>query len=350
MEQLNKKGFFSVSIIYSFLILFILLMLGIVSSYVVRDTLIGSVVKKAQENLAGETATVLNYAETLKLNTPPTNTTVTAPGRVAATTNEGLIIGPNDDYGDTTYYYRGAVTNNYVSFAGLTWRIIRINGDGTIRMILDDYIDTTGSEWNTNNSSKVYATAISYVTYSNSTIKTTLENWYDENIGSNTTYSDKVAISKFCSDKSHTWTAASTSNQMFAPYNRIYPNGAVTNAAPIMTCPNSSDIYNLNVGLITIDEMSFAGGGINLPNTNYYLYNSNLTTPAYWRTMTPCYWNGDGTLRAHVVSATNGSSNWGYLNTLFGVRPVISLNTDVEITTESPTNPGTSSNPYVIDN
>ena len=35
----------------------------------------------------------------------------------------------------TSYYYRGSVTNNYVSFAGLTWRIIRTNGDGTIRII-----------------------------------------------------------------------------------------------------------------------------------------------------------------------------------------------------------------------
>ena len=34
-----------------------------------------------------------------------------------------------------TYYYRGAVKNNYVSFAGFIWRIIRRNGDGSIRMI-----------------------------------------------------------------------------------------------------------------------------------------------------------------------------------------------------------------------
>ena len=39
-----------------------------------------------------------------------------------------------DDYGDT-YYYRGKVDNNYVSFAGFIWRIVRINGDGSIRLI-----------------------------------------------------------------------------------------------------------------------------------------------------------------------------------------------------------------------
>ena len=50
-----------------------------------------------------------------------------------ATTDEGLFMA-EDDEGES-YYYRGAVKNNYVSFAGLTWRIIRRNGDGAIRMI-----------------------------------------------------------------------------------------------------------------------------------------------------------------------------------------------------------------------
>ena len=50
-----------------------------------------------------------------------------------ATTDEGLFMA-EDDEGES-YYYRGAAKNNYVSFAGFTWRIIRRNGDGSIRMI-----------------------------------------------------------------------------------------------------------------------------------------------------------------------------------------------------------------------
>ena len=50
-----------------------------------------------------------------------------------ATTDEGLFMA-EDDEGES-YYYRGAVKNNYVSFAGFVWRIIRRNGDGSIRMI-----------------------------------------------------------------------------------------------------------------------------------------------------------------------------------------------------------------------
>ena len=50
-----------------------------------------------------------------------------------ATTDEGLFMTEDDE--GASYYYRGAVKNNYVSFAGFIWRIIRRNGDGSIRMI-----------------------------------------------------------------------------------------------------------------------------------------------------------------------------------------------------------------------
>ena len=50
-----------------------------------------------------------------------------------ATTDEGLFMTEDDE--GASYYYRGAVKNNYVSFAGFTWRIIRRNGDGSVRMI-----------------------------------------------------------------------------------------------------------------------------------------------------------------------------------------------------------------------
>ena len=50
-----------------------------------------------------------------------------------ATTDEGLFTADDDD--GASYYYRGAIKNNYVSFAGFMWRIIRRNGDGSIRLI-----------------------------------------------------------------------------------------------------------------------------------------------------------------------------------------------------------------------
>ena len=47
--------------------------------------------------------------------------------------DKGLYQG-TDDYG-TTYYYRGNVKNNNVYFAGFYWQIVRINGDGSIRLM-----------------------------------------------------------------------------------------------------------------------------------------------------------------------------------------------------------------------
>ena len=41
----------------------------------------------------------------------------------------------NTEDNKVTYYFRGAVENNYVSFAGFYWRIIRINEDGSVRLV-----------------------------------------------------------------------------------------------------------------------------------------------------------------------------------------------------------------------
>ena len=53
-----------------------------------------------------------------------------------ANTKEGLIKG-QDDYG-TSYYFRGNINNNYIKINDMLFRIVRINGDGTIRIILDE--------------------------------------------------------------------------------------------------------------------------------------------------------------------------------------------------------------------
>ena len=65
--------------------------------------------------------------------------TMNADGSVNVTDGEdtyGYLCKAKDAYGDS-YYYRGNVTNNYVKFAGFYWRIVRINGDGTVRVIYD---------------------------------------------------------------------------------------------------------------------------------------------------------------------------------------------------------------------
>jgi hypothetical protein len=49
-----------------------------------------------------------------------------------------------DDYG-TSYYFRGNITNNFVSFAGMCWRIVRVTGDGSIKLALYNYNPNSAS-------------------------------------------------------------------------------------------------------------------------------------------------------------------------------------------------------------
>ena len=77
--------------------------------------------------------------------------TINSDGTVAASGKEatdGYVCSASDTYG-TSYYYRGNVTNNFVKFADKYWRIIRINGDGTVRVIYDGTSAHTNGESST---------------------------------------------------------------------------------------------------------------------------------------------------------------------------------------------------------
>ena len=73
----------------------------------------------------------------LKTNNTVTNNLSTIPGKESSGESEAIISTTEDDYG-TSYYFRGAVENNYVTYSGMCWRIVRVQGDGTIKLILSD--------------------------------------------------------------------------------------------------------------------------------------------------------------------------------------------------------------------
>ena len=139
-----------------------------------------------------------------------------------ATTDEGIQQVSDGMYGGTSYYWRGAATTNYLKFGGYCWRIIRINGDGTIRLIYDgttchangtsttDSIAVANTAYNSSYNKSEYVgwkyteglqRPNSTVEGTDSPIKTALENWYNNNIGNNTTYASKVADGKYCNDR-----------------------------------------------------------------------------------------------------------------------------------------------------
>ena len=266
--------------------------------------------------------------------------------------------------GGTTYYYTGN-PNNWVQFGtnssgqSLYWRIIRINGDGTIRMIYQGTgFNTTGtatqigtSEFNSsyNNNMYVgfkYTSGQVHGTGTNSTILNTLNNWYASNLADEAEYLDGNA--GFCGDRrlsSGTGIGNTTATYM--------PNTRISNSSPSLTC-ELSDVYTISgsssgngalqypIGLVTADEAMLSG----LPNsdstdTTSYLYTARL----YW-TMSPSWYHYDRSRGAYVYSVHSS----GYLesdsivsSTYYGVRPVINLHTDVSLTGS-----GTTSDPFVV--
>ena len=278
--------------------------------------------------------------------------------KVSSDTNgKGLYYtSTNTEDNKVTYYFRGAVDNNYVSFANNTWRIVRINEDGTVRLIKQDSIGTSKFNSSSNDAAYVgymYGTAGSttyaatHANTNSSTIKTALDTWYQNNL---TSYSSLIADSGFCGDRSlYSGTGIGTTNTSYGAFGRLS-----INIKPQFKCPQSNDLYTTAtttkgnkaltypISLITVDEVAYAGGVYGEVNREYYLTNGDL----FW-TMSPyysdshagvSYVHGNGYVRSDGVDG-------GDMGGVIGVRPAINLKSTVEITSGGN---GTLNNPYVI--
>ncbi len=276
-----------------------------------------------------------------------------------ATTNEG-VYKTEDDWGES-YYFRGAVGNNWVKFAGYYWRIIRINGDGSIRLIYNGTSTaTTGtstqistSAFNSSYNDNMY---VGYMYASNqvhglgnsSTIKGVLDNWYNSNL---TSHADKISKEAgFCGDREPSTNSSSSNGSGGTGTTTTYYGGyirLISNKSPNLKCKNSSDLYTVSgsskgnkalsnpIGLITADEVAMAGGVYGQNNPNYYLN----TDKFYW-TMTP-YYASNAVIFG--ISSSGGLLEYGVGST-WGVRPVINIANDVTIKSGN----GTSKTPYEI--
>ena len=235
------------------------------------------------------------------------------------TTGNGLYMSTATDDGKPTYYYRGNVENNYVDFAGHTWRVVRINDDGTIKMILQNTINNKTYCINKNNYS-VYE----YMYYSNSKVTDgvmkIVDDWYNSVLAIN--YDSYIATTNFCESARVKVSSSYTSGNAIMELSKNY----ISN----FECPadsNGKQYVISKVGLITADEVAMAGvplyTGSQINNVNTYLQNGI----SYW-TMTPAGY--DTVARVWYVK-TDGYSYGNGVNTLQAVRPVISLNSNVSV-------------------
>ncbi len=358
------------------------------------------------------------------------------------------------------YYYRGAVTNNNVLFAGFCWKIIRTTDTGGIKMIYNgtpsnnQCTNTTGeatqigtSAFNSNGSAvdvgymygtryvssvkdmssvtdayyygnditysngkytlvdtmtstswltdeakiakKYHYTCLStsntcnnvyyinwygneadyknniyYITLTggkniddakmemftntnNSKIKTVIDNWYKTNM---TSYTSKLEDTVYCNDRTIIsgplkGKDEDSSSQYWTMFGTRY---RLSSGKPSLECNNVADKFTVSdsigngkltypVGLITGDEITYAGAKSWVNNTSYYLY-----TNQYW-------WSGSSDSYYSTVAYVWGMPSNGRFNNYrvsggYGVRPVVSLASTNKVSSGS----GTSTDPYVV--
>ncbi len=277
-------------------------------------------------------------------------------------TNEGKGI---------TYYYTGN-PNNWVQFAGFYWRIIRINGDGSIRMIYQGTsANTTGTEtqigtstfnsiWDYDLDDNMYV-GFKFTNFqvhgtgTNSSILNTLNNWYASSLSDETKYIDGNA--GFCGDRipstiensSNGLGGTGTTTTYYGAYIRLYNKGT-SNSNPSLQC-DSRDIYTTTdssngnkslqypIGLVTADEIALTGITWNNANTGSYLY-----TGEYYWTMSPNRFDSEvDSPYVFYVFDDGRLGSFGTVNGIWGVRPVINLRSDVSLTGS-----GTTTDPFKL--
>ena len=310
------------------------------------------------------------------------------------TTDNTKTLYTGTENGTTVYYFAGNATDNWVKFGknasnqDLYWRIIRTNSDGGVRLLYHGTSTTATDAYIGTSSFNSSYNDIAYVSYmygstgsianarantTNSTIKTTIDNWYTSNLEAKgyTKYLSTTAV--YCNDRSN---PASGYNTGKTSFNYGARTRLDTYKTPTYDCTDTNDKFTVDtstgngkltypIALMTADEVSFAGGLYANYNANaWYFRNAKegtLTTSSsstdasysstgltYWWLLSPFYWFGSSA-RASVFYV-GGSSLPGFLGDYFvdgtrGVRPAVSLKSCVKTSGGD----GSAGTPYTIE-
>ena len=275
-----------------------------------------------------------------------------------------------DSDGTFTYFFRGINPDNYVDFAGSTWRILRIQEDGTIKLIKEDalnfasdrvaYDKGTYKQVKYNNS----ASSDNDSKYVGSNIKAYVEEWYSSEMSS---YDSKIVTNAYCSDRTEDHNSMYYNHPRFkilypevinfyGVFNRFNTGDWTgsntmteveqdsTSWTPSISC--TEDIINTKAALITADEFILAGGGNGPRSSSIYLLKQDYA----WWTMSPSMF-GKTNIKDDSILARVDAILYDYASFVLGqvsnsasVRPVITLKADITNITGN----GTSTSPYVI--
>ena len=290
-------------------------------------------------------------------------------------TNTGTLYKATEQIGTNpvkdVYYFAGDVKNNWVKFAGFYWRIIRTNADGSIKLLYAGTSPDTEkafigeSAFNSTQNDPMYV-GYKYGTTgslennrlntNDSTIKTYIDNWYKNNLTAYTKYLSNDAV--YCNDRelASLSTYSTTRSFSYASSERIdftsQPTYNCTNMSDAFSVNNTSAKLNYPIGLMTIDELSYAGGEfytkLTAPYAWYYtnangesiISNSSSVSlsPVVWNETDSRVWDWDG-------SNYPGSLDTGLsVGRSFAVRPSVSLSSCNLISRGD----GSPENPYEI--
>ena len=308
----------------------------------------------------------------LEDNTEETDTGIDFSQTSDVTGTNGLYY-TNDENDNISYYFRGNVENNYVKFGkdsdgnDILWRIVRINEDGSYRIITQESVGKSDFNLSANDNAYVGymygATGQSgdngyNLTHSNdnpSTIKTYLDNWYANKTNLPTLQDKYIEDAGFCNDRSiSSGLGYGKEVTNYLAFDRM----GTDDPDPQFACPNpNNDLFTLDsskgngklrypVGLITKDEVIYAGGRVQ--KVSGYLNNGQYS---FW-TMTPSkFLNVNGGIAMVYVGDKNNTSA-SRVDNSFEVRPVINLKKTVKLSNELPDGcdklDGTKDCPYII--
>lgn len=403
----NKNGFISMTLVYTFLILFLFVMLAILKTYSRNNKILTTFSERINSDLkvSNEQKSKLyyrilidnlNYSDSVDSINVSSSTGINFSLPSSDKNGKGLYYTTSADKsinGKRVYYFRGAVNNNYVIYAGLCFRIIRTaegnavkmqyagvptNGacpDGTITSPITDVVynqttkDNTFIGYKTGVENECESTTTCVITtptttYEESTnnkfdsnAKKEIDNWAKDNI-----YSKGDEITKYladvtyCSDRKITTASegyTGTGTQFGYGNNITYYNPYLRYQSnlPTFNCTNDKDKFSQSlasgngellypVGMITMDELMYAGAiaknGTTTSET-HYLANGNQ-----YFTMTPSsHVSNYSNIFMHNADGTLEETNTSQKGKIF---PVITLRGDSIIKSGT----GLRTSPYII--
>ena len=285
---------------------------------------------------------------------------ITKPGE-ASNNDEKILSYTQDDYG-TSYYFRGAVNDNFINYSGMCWRIVRIQGDGTIKLVLANSMYECDSENYSldENATNAYIGSTSYGGsndgyYASSNIPSFLSSW----ITTSNLDTSKLENTQWCNDTSII-SVTNTNENFISPYyggfKRLYIED---DEGPSLKCDftgesnSKSTIIESNIALLSADEVVFAGGSSTNNGTTwtYYLIANIGNNNWPWYTMTPMSLASAGCIYLFGVEMTGELTNANFWQDGYYIRPSIVLKKEVSFKVKNVSDEliGSKSNPYVIE-